>query len=89
MPGAVTLAELPPEMAEQVMKRIRIRLRPPLPPELSWESDSDEHDGPPTESADVEFRTRGLGEVVWPVDRQLAPQLVCEVADEPDREGDQ
>jgi hypothetical protein len=90
MPEMLTLAELPPDVAEQVMKRIRIRLRPPLPPELSWEADTEQPgDEPPTEAADVEFVGRGQGVVVYPAMQPTVAQLVCEVPSEAEREGDQ
>jgi hypothetical protein len=90
MPETLTLAELPPDVAEQVMKRIRVRLRPPLPPELTWEADDDQPgDGPPTETADVEFTSRGKGVVVHATVVPTVPRLVCEVPTEPEREGDQ
>lgn len=88
MPELLSLAELPPEVADQVMKRIRIRLRPPLPPELSWAADQPA-DGPPSEYADAEFADRGRGEVVQPVERPTRPSLTCEVPDVAEREGDE
>lgn len=83
MAEVLTLADLPPEVAADVMKRIRIRLRPPLPPELSWEADTEQpHSGPPTESAEVEFTSSSKGERVEFVDRPSRPPLTCEVPDE-------
>jgi hypothetical protein len=90
MADVLTLADLPPDVAESILKRIRVRLRPPLPPELSWVADDGQPvDGPPTETADVEFVGRGQGVVVHPVMRPAVVQLVCEVPTESDREGDQ
>lgn len=84
MAETMTLAELPPDVAEPMLKRILVRLRPPLPPELSWVPDPDQpSDGRPTETTDVEFVSRGKGMVVPPVNSPTATRLASVMLDDP------